>query len=153
MEFSGYIREPQAFFPRLGKIFRGARDECCRSSDFVGAAAQARAEALPFRFFARVEENYVLPQRAPRRARRPAIYVRGAHGQDEFAVGAGVALESGAPILLCFLRRDSHDRTSSWMVHRFHARKIAQRLIQIYPEKLGKVGLNGEAQTARAKRF
>jgi hypothetical protein len=38
------------------------------------------------------------------------------------------------------------------MVHRFHARKIAQRLIQIYPEKLGKVGLNGEAQTVRAER-
>jgi hypothetical protein len=73
----------------------------------LGAATAAGPETMAFRFLRGTEEKGVAAERAARGARGTAVNVRGADGEDEGAIGAGIALERGLPEALGGLPRDA----------------------------------------------
>ena len=96
----------EIFFRRLREKISGALDERDGAGNLIGAAAQAGAVAVFFSFFARAEESDVAAQGPARRARRAAIDVRRAHGENESAVGARIAGTRGAPVARGGVLRD-----------------------------------------------
>ena len=113
----GQLMQSHAFFGKLGEKVRGALDQCDRSGNFVGAAAQAGSITMPLRLLARPEERDVPAQRPACRARRAAIDTRRAHGKNESAVGAGIARPRGAPVARGGMRRDGLRGIDSSVCH------------------------------------
>ena len=121
-----------------GFVFIGVSLKLGRLSDqshsfllLLRVTAAARTISALLGFLRCTEKDRVLAARTARRASGPAIDIGGAHSKEEFAFGAQIAVNRGAPEFGGGLRRDAVGLGTAF--YGDHALNLQRTMIAIYP--------------------